>query len=84
MNTDAMLLMLVAMVALNLVVAFASWWRHDGLASRVTRIEERQAHALTAKECREIYEALAGIEGRLDVTNRLMNTIQEHLLEREK
>lgn len=87
MNSDTTQLLLVltlVVVLANLLIAFLSWWRHDGLVSRVTRLEVQQAHALTAVECRQIHERLANIEGRVTTTNQVMQTIQEHLLESDE
>lgn len=87
MNGDSneALLTLVLLVSLaNLALAFLSWWRHDALSSRVTRLEANQASALTAAECRAIYERLSNIEGRLTTSTQLMQTIQKHLLERDE
>lgn len=81
---ELLLLVAVVLAAMNLAVAVASWWRHDSLASRVTRIEERQTNALTAAECRAIFERLSNIEGRVNTTNQLIQTIQGYLLERDE
>lgn len=81
---ELLLLVAVVLAAMNLAVAVASWWRHDSLASRVTRIEASQASALTSAECRGIFERLSNIEGRVNTTNQLMQTIQKHLLEHEE
>jgi len=86
MNTETiqmlLVLILLAVIA-NLVIAFLNWWRHDGLASRVTRLEAQQASALSAEECRRLYERLSNIEGRVVTTNELMRTVQQHLLEND-
>lgn len=51
------------------------------LEGRVTKLEAYQQQNLTHAETRAIYERLAGIEGQIQTTNRLMQTVQEHLLE---
>lgn len=82
--TNVLLVLVLLVAAANLLIALASWWRHDGLAARVTRIEANQANALTAHECRRIYERLSNIEGQLTTSAQLMHTIQKHLLEHDE
>lgn len=73
--------MLLMLSAANLCVGAVIWWRHIGLVSRVTRLEVYQEQNLTHAETRQIYERLSSIEGQIQTTNRLMQTVQEHLLE---
>lgn len=78
------LLVLVLLVALgNLAVAVLLWWRHIGLVARVTRLEVYQETNLTHAESRQIYERLSSMEGQIQTTNRLLHTVQEHLLEND-
>lgn len=82
-------LMIPVLVALLVLVGVALgglmllWWRHIGLTARVTRMEVRGESGLTHEELRKLYERLAGIEGQLASNNRMMQTVQEHLLERD-
>lgn len=78
------LLVLVLLVSLvNLGIGMLLWWRHVGLVARVTRLEVYQEQNLTHAETRAIYERLSSIEGQVQTTNRLMQTVQEHLLEND-
>lgn len=78
------LLVLLLVVALgNLAVAVLLWWRHIGLVSRVTRLEVYQETNLTHAESRQIHERLSSMEGQILTTNRLLQTVQEHLLEND-
>jgi len=83
-GTNVLLVLVLLVAAANLVLGMLSWWRHDDLAQRVTRLEANQAHALTAAECRQIHERLANIEGQLTTSAQLMHTIQKHLLEHDE
>lgn len=79
-----LLILLVVLIAAVLIIQVLSWLRHDGLASRVQRLEVLQQNAaMTHPEARQIYERLASIEGQVQTTNRLMQTVQKHLLENE-
>ena len=96
--TEFALLLIVVLAGLNLLVAIASWRRHDVLASHhgelarshhllaleVAGIKTVQANALSAKECRELFESQAHLCGRMDTAVKLMQTIQEHLMERDR
>lgn len=84
MSDNTVLLILVILTIVNLIVTIMAWWRHDGLSSRVQRLEVLQQNAaMTHLEARQIYERLASIEGQNQTTNRLLQTVQEHLLENE-
>lgn len=84
---------LLTLSAANLCLASVMWWRHyglasrvaqlEGMASRITRLEVYQEQNLTHAETRQIYERLSSIEGQIQTTNRLMQTVQEHLLEND-
>ena len=84
MSDDPVLIMVAVLGVANLLFAVLTWLRHDGLASRVQRLEVLQQNAaMTHPEARQIYERLASIEGQIQTTNRLMQTVQEHLLEND-
>jgi hypothetical protein len=78
-----LLILVLVVCLLNLGVVMLLWWRHVGLVARVTRLEVYQEQNLTHAETREIYERLSSIEGQVQTTNRLMQTVQEHLLEND-
>jgi hypothetical protein len=72
----------------NLVALFLLWRHIDkrddairDLSERVARVEAQQ---MSASEYREFLGRLANIEGRLATVTDLMETIQDHLLERDK
>lgn len=84
---DLLPLVLVALLVLVggcLAGLVLLWWRHIGLTARVTRLEVRGESALTHDELRRLYERLGGIEGQVAASNRMMQTVQEHLMERDR
>lgn len=83
MTQTAILIVIALLVLLNLLVAIASWWRHDGLAARVTRIEAAQSGALSPSEVRDLFKSISHLDGRVDTAVKIMQSIQEHLLERD-
>jgi len=90
MNNTAMndmvvaLLVVVLVISLaNLLIGFLLWWRHVGLVARVTRLEVYREQALTHTDVRQVYERLSSMEGQIQTTNRLLQTVQQHLLENE-
>lgn len=82
MTTPLLALVLLVVLA-NLIVCIAQWWRHDNLTSRVTKLEAHREASLSHTEVRGLYERLSSIEGQIQTTNRLMQTVQEHLLEND-
>lgn len=79
------LLFLVLVVAgANLLVGMVLWWRHAGLAERVSRLEIYQQQNLTHAETRQIYERLSLIEGQTATTQTILRSVQEHLLEKDR
>lgn len=83
-TAQLMLVLILLAVIANLVIAFLNWWRHDGLASRVTRLEAQMSNALSSADCRSIYDRLAHVEGRLLAVSQGVQTIQKHLMETEE
>lgn len=84
-NQDQVLLMLVLITVLaNLALGIVLWWRQASLGARVARLEVYREHAISQVETRQIYERLASIEGQIQTTNRLMQTVQQHLLESDR
>ncbi len=79
-----LLLILVVVVLAHLLVTVWQWARHDGLATRVTRMEALLANNLTPAEIRQLFDRLASLEGQLQTTNGLLRTVQEHLLENDR
>ncbi|CAD7351595.1 hypothetical protein GGR74_002414 [Xanthomonas arboricola] len=73
----------LVLAAGNLLLGMVMVWRHSGLAERVARLEIYQQANLTHAETRQIYERLSSIEGQVQATNRVMQTVQEHLLEND-
>lgn len=87
MNGELIVGLLVGLLLiglLNLCGLAVLWWRLIGLVARVTKLEAYQTLNLTHAETRAIYERLASIEGQVQTTNRLMQTVQQHLLESER
>lgn len=81
---DPVLIVLAVLGLANLIVGIMAWKRYGDLAYRVQRLEVLQQNAaMTHPEARQIYERLASIEGQIQTTNRLMQTVQEHLLEND-
>ncbi|RPE81833.1 hypothetical protein [Vulcaniibacterium tengchongense] len=80
----ALLLVLLLLATGNLSVGLLLWWRQNGIAVRVAKLEAFREAGLTHAEIREIYERLSSIEGQIGTTNRLMQTMQEHLLENDR
>lgn len=78
---DTIVIVLVALNLLTLLAVLGVWLRTGGLAERVTRLEAKQEHALTHAEVRAIFERLSSIEGQIQTTKQLMQTVQNHLLE---
>ncbi|WP_459062131.1 hypothetical protein [Stenotrophomonas sp. PSU-St15] len=78
-----MLVLVAGLVALNLLVGVVLWWRHSGLADRVTKLEVQHAHHLTHKETGELFDRIARLEGMAAATNRMLETVQEHLMEKD-
>lgn len=77
------LVLLLAIGVANLLIGVLLWWRHVGLVARVTRLEVYREQALTHTDVRQVYERLSSMEGQLQTTNRLLQTVQQHLLENE-
>lgn len=77
------LILLLAIGLANLLIGFLLWWRHVGLVARVTRLEVYREQALTHTDVRQVYERLSSMEGQIQTTNRLLQTVQQHLLENE-
>ncbi|WP_164273433.1 hypothetical protein [Stenotrophomonas sp. B1-1] len=77
------LILLLAIGLANLLIGVLLWWRHVGLVARVTRLEVYREQALTHTDVRQVYERLSSMEGQLQTTNRLLQTVQQHLLENE-
>ncbi|WP_411832311.1 hypothetical protein [Pseudoxanthomonas mexicana] len=78
-----LLVAVLIVCVINVGIGMVLWWRHVGLVARVTRLEVYQEQNLTHAETRQIYERLSSIEGQIQTTNRLMQTVQEHLLEND-
>ena len=78
-----LLVVVLVLAAGNLLLGMVMVWRHSGLAKRVARLEIYQQANLTHAETRQIYERLSSIEGQVQATNRVMQTVQEHLLEND-
>lgn len=76
-----MLCMLVLLGGANLGMCVLLWSRQGALSERITRVEVHQQAALTNQEVRTIHERISAIEGRQDTTVRMLQTIQDHLLE---
>lgn len=75
--------LLIALIVVNVLLIVAlcfNWWRNDNLAQRVATLE---AHRLSTDQVLGIYNRLGTIEGRLETTVKMMQTIQEHLLEND-
>lgn len=86
MTSDLMLgllIVIVVLVALNLLVGGVLWWRHSGLADRVTRLEIHQQHSLAKAEVLAIYDRLSSMEGQAEIQIRMLQTVHEHLLEND-
>lgn len=78
------LLVAVLLVVLaNLVIVLVLWWRHEALSVRVAKLEAHRESALTHAEVRSLYDRLATIEGQNQTMTRLLQTVQEHLLEND-
>lgn len=78
------LLVLVAgLVSINLLVGIVLWWRHSGLADRVTKLEVHYQHHLSRQEVQRVFERLATLEVQLEATNEMLMTVQTHLLEND-
>lgn len=78
-----LLVLVTGLVSINLLVGIVLWWRHSGLADRVTKLEVHNEHRITRDEVQKVFERLATLEGKTDTTNELLKTVQEHLLENE-
>lgn len=78
-----LLVLVAALVAINLMVGVVLWWRHSGLADRVTKLEVHNEHRITREEVRQVFDRLATLEGKTDATNIMLRTVQEHLLEND-
>lgn len=78
-----LLILLVVLVAINLLIGLVMWWRHSGLADRVTKLEIHYQHSLGRAEVTEIRDRLSSLEGQVETTNRMLRTVQEHLLEND-
>lgn len=78
-----LLVAMLVLIGFCLLGLLLLWWRHINLTARVTRLETRGETSLTHEEVRRLYERLAGIEGSLEANNRMMKTVQEHLLEKD-
>ncbi|WP_414499159.1 hypothetical protein [Stenotrophomonas maltophilia] len=76
-----LLVLVTGLVSINLLVGIVLWWRHSGLADRVTKLEVHYQHHLSRKEVQQVFERLASLEGQLDNTNEMLKTVQKHLLE---
>lgn len=78
------LLIVLLLVSLaTLLTTVALWWRTTGLESRVAKLEAYQESSLTHAETRAIYERMASIDGRLNTTTQLLQSVQRHLLEKD-
>ncbi|WP_447904521.1 hypothetical protein [Stenotrophomonas geniculata] len=78
------LLVLVAgLVSINLLVGIVLWWRHSGLADRVTKLEVNYQHHLSRQEVQRVFERLVTLEVQLETTNEMLMTVQTHLLEKD-
>ncbi|MGH8040348.1 MAG: hypothetical protein ACREPD_21745 [Stenotrophomonas sp.] len=77
------LILLLAVGLANLLIGVLLWWRHVSLVARVTRLEVYREQALTHTDVRLVYERLSSMEGQVQTTNRLLQTVQQHLLENE-
>lgn len=87
---DPFLVILAVLALANLIGLVLLWIHIDRNTNssraqdmRITRLEERQAAAISHQEVRQIHERLANIEGSVATTKDLMKTIQEHLLEND-
>ncbi|MCR6661841.1 MAG: hypothetical protein NVV60_01505 [Luteimonas sp.] len=89
-----LLVIVLAVCVVNLGVGMILWWRHvsliakvndvkNDLSQRITTLEVYQKQNLTHAETRQIYEELSFIKGRLDTMSRSMQSVQEHLLEKD-
>lgn len=77
------LILLLCVNVLMLGALLAVWRTCNGHGNRLTRLEAQQGNQLTAAEVRAMFERLANIEGRLEASTRMMQTIQDHLLEND-
>ncbi len=75
------IMLLLALFTIGL--QFASWYMHAALTNRVAKLEALQNNALTHAESIKIYERLSSIETLAEAQADLLDTIKEHLLERE-
>lgn len=80
-----LLLALLLLVAVcSLLISVVLWQRHEAMGRRVTRLEAHRESGLSQAEVREFYERLSSIEGQIETTNHLMQTVHRHLLENER
>ncbi|WP_282265953.1 hypothetical protein [Stenotrophomonas sp. PS02298] len=78
-----LLVLLLAVAMGNLLVGVFLWWRHAGLEARVARLEIYQQNNLTHAASRQIFERLSSMEGKIQASNLLLQTVQKHLLEND-
>lgn len=84
---EALILPLLAITLvlsfIAVILQFASWFMHNGLSNRVAKLEALQANTLTNAETIKIYERLSGLEALVETQADTLDTIKEHLLERD-
>lgn len=85
-----LLVLLLVLAMGNFLVGMFLWWRHSGLEGRVAGLEGRVARLevyqesnLTHAESRSVFERLSSLEGQVQTTNRMLQTVQERLLEND-
>jgi hypothetical protein len=78
--------LIVGLVGIRLVLSSESraGTRFSVMEARVSKLEAYQMQNLTHAETRQIYERLSSIEGQVHTTNRVMQTVQEFLLENDR
>lgn len=78
------LLLVVALLLANLLVVVMLWRRHDEMSARVIHVEARLSNALSHVEVRQLFERMSSLDGQMQTISRLMQTVQEHLLESDR
>ena len=68
----------------SVALQFVSWFMHNGLSSRVARLEAQQQNTLTHGETIRIYERLSSLETLAETQATTLETIKEHLLENDR
>ena len=78
-------LLFVAVLAslASVAMQFVSWFMHNGLSTRVARLEAQQQNTLTHGETVRIYERLSSLETLVETQATTLETIKEHLLEND-